>query len=272
MGARSMENGALHKDVFVEMNAMWASAGTAYGSTTYPFSTILDPDVTTVTDPIGHNHLPTPEVIKMVGDALKNAPTRIWLHVDVGVMSTYKTPGTAYNSAVADEYLITTGARGGEVIKEEECDPLLQATDPTQPNSIGCHFPDFPGTVGWKFGFQHYRDQAVDGTDGHELTSTQQAQCYQSGTYTGTSGTVSCRRRFDPIRNGLFHYFLYAHALGIPKANPCLETQIIEGEIVKIVKPYPVLGTPSCAPLENNPDFHVPKSFSGVGDSPGGDA
>jgi len=262
MGA-NQGSGTSHKDVFIEMNAM-KTAGASYGSSAAPFSTILDID--TVTDSVGHNHLPTPAVIKLVGDALKNAPTPIALHVDVGDVATYKAIGPDYLSNVADDYLIASpDARGGETIVETACLPNLQITDPTQPNSIGCHFPAFPGTVGWKFGFQHYRDQAVDGADGHELTSPQEAECYVDGTYGEGTGTA-CRRRFDPIRADLFHYFLYAHAMGVPKGNPCLDGS---GQDV----PYPVSGTASCGTsLTNNPDFHVPKSFSGVADFPGGGA
>lgn len=251
-----------HKDVFIEMNAM-KTPGTSYGSSAAPFSTILDID--TVTDSIGHNHLPTPAVIKLLGDALKNAPTPIALHVDVGSLTTYQALGTDYAIGTAElEYFVPTAeARGGETILETACIATQQTTDPTQPNSIGCHFPQFPGTVGWKFGFQHIRDQAVDGADGHELTAGQELECYADGGY-GESNTT-CRRRFDPIRADLFHYFLYAHAMGVPKGNPCLNNS---GQDV----PYPVSGTASCGSLTNNPDFHVPKSFSGVADFPGGGA
>src|SRR5688572_5198486 len=156
-----------HKDVFIEMNAM-KTTGASYGNAAAPFSTILDID--TVTDSVGHNHLPTPAVIKLLGDALKNAPTPIALHVDVGDIGDYKALGPDYKVNDADEYLVPSAeARGGELILETACPSNLQTTDPTQPNSIGCHFPQFPGTVGWKFGFQHYRDQAVNGEDGLEL-------------------------------------------------------------------------------------------------------
>ena len=257
MGASSS-----HKDVFIEMNGMW-TPGASYGAAEAPFSTILDID--TVTDSAGHNHLPTPAVIKLLGDALINAPTPIALHVDVGDTGDYKALGPDYKVNIADAYLVPTAeARGGELIRETACLSNLQTENPTQPNSIGCHFPKFPGTVGWKFGFQHYRDQAVNGEDGLELNATQEAECYVDGSYGNGQGTA-CRRRFDPIRADLFHYFLYAHAMGIPKGNPCLNTSGVD-------VPYPVSGTASCGSLTNNPDFHVPKSFSGVADFPGGGA
>jgi hypothetical protein len=261
------------KDVFIEMNGMWTppasstTPATSYGDATAPFSTILDID--TVTDSAGHNHLPTPAVIKLLGDALKSAPTSIALHVDVGDIGDYKALGPDYKVNDADEYLVPSAeARGGELIRETPCVATQQTTDPTVANSIGCHFPKFPGTVGWKFGFQHYRDQAVDGEDGHELIATAQsnpeAECYLDGTYGNGPGNA-CRRRFDPIRADLFHYFLYAHAMGIPKGNPCLNASGVD-------VPYPVSTTASCGSLANNPDFHVPKSFSGVADFPGGGA
>jgi hypothetical protein len=62
-----------HKDLFVEVGAMAAPAGTSYGS-----------GAALTMDAVGHNHLPRPAVWKMVGDAYKNAPDPIRLHVDAG--------------------------------------------------------------------------------------------------------------------------------------------------------------------------------------------
>jgi hypothetical protein len=94
-----------HKDVFVEIGALNAGAGTFYGP---------------VEDETGHSHLPTPGVIKLLGDAYKAAPilnldgfTGIRLHVDAG-------PG--YPASDADEYIVRNGARGGELINEVGCE------------------------------------------------------------------------------------------------------------------------------------------------------
>ena len=69
-----------HKDVFLELGALYADPGTTYG---------VGPAA--VVDGAGHNHLPTPAVIKLLGDAYKNAPIMnldglpgIRLHVDAG--------------------------------------------------------------------------------------------------------------------------------------------------------------------------------------------
>ncbi|HVG55746.1 MAG TPA: Ig-like domain-containing protein [Vicinamibacterales bacterium] len=263
-------------DVMVEMNGMWAPPGTTYGDndtpasqpSKAPFSTILG--LRYVTSSARHDHLPTPESIRLMGEALENAPTSIRLHVDVGDVSTYKSLA-GFNSAEADKYLICTRAsgsalcasasphaRGGEIIEETECDPSL-GSNPTQANSLGCHFPYFPGTVGWKFGLEHYRDQAV-GKDGVELTKAQRDSCYATGSYSSGGQTLSCQRRFDPIRNGLFHYFLYAHAMGVPKGKQCLDAS---GKDVD-----PVNG--ACG--VSNPNFFVPRSTSGAGDAPGSNA
>ena len=288
------------RDLLLEVNGLWAPPGWVYGHADAPYSIIRGITSLPPTT-VRHDHLPTPAVIKLLGDAFADAPTPISLHVDVGNITTYKSR-TGFGSSEADKYLVCqhnpetkacTGslsdARGGEVIKEGEkilvngkekyCNDTLQTQDEWLANSLGCHFPYFPGTVGWKFGFQHYRDEAVDEETGEELTMGQEDQCYSTGRYTAAdSSSRLCRRRFDPIRTGLFHYFLYAHALGIPKGKPCW--------IVPVPPPDPpdpnqnvdadfngtdTNGNGVCTSGRiNNPNFHVPKSSSGVADSPGG--
>jgi hypothetical protein len=64
------------------------------------------------------------------------------------------------------------------VIREIACVPDHDG-DPDTPE-IHCQFPDYPGTVSWKIGFQLYRDAPV-GPGGEELTpaeqDTQQTAC-----------------------------------------------------------------------------------------------
>ena len=242
MGASST-----HKDLFVEINAMWAPAGTTYGSANAPYSS----SVTSVTDSVGHNHMPTPDVLKMIGDAY--AAHGITPHFDVGDVTAYHGLGAAYTcDAVlhpecnADPYLVDSAdARGGEAIKEQACSAA-------SPNKVKCEFPAFPGTVGWKVGLQLYRDAPV-GDHGEEITAAQATDTWKSG---------ARRRRFDPIRMNYFHYVLYAHARGKPKSSlPCLNAG----------SPAPYGADGACgAPLSNNPDYHVPLSVSGVADLPGG--
>ncbi|MBI4886242.1 MAG: choice-of-anchor L domain-containing protein [Acidobacteria bacterium] len=178
MGAR-----ADHKDFFVEVNAMRTVQDTTYGSPAAPYDSSATPPVPSVTAP-PHNHMPAPDVIRMVGDALRDSPltnpdgtTGIRAHVDVGDIAAYHGLGAGYAPSVGtnDSYLVPSAlARGGELTEETACD----AAEPT------CRFPDYPGTVGWGFSLTRY------------MLDT-----------------------FDRNRNGLFHYLLYAHSRGKAKAS-----------------------------------------------------
>jgi hypothetical protein len=252
------------KDLFVEINAMRALPDTKYGSATAPFSSTQ----TFVTDTEGHVHWPTPAELEMIGDAylLKG----IHVHFDIGDTS----PGSDYHnlgviqhtdweddytSTAANPYLISPAAnpslikdihvRGGELIEERACDE----------NTSTCQFPDYPGTVGWKFGLQVYRDAAV-GNSGQELFTTAELAAWTAGTLPPSPYTpLEHRRRFDRARRDLFHYVLYAHARGKWRGGlPCW----VNGQPA----PYPPNST-SCAPGTDN---HVPSTVSGIGDQPGG--
>ena len=85
-------------DVFVEVGAMEAAAGTTYGPRNAQGNCVAP---ACVADLIGHRHLPTPAVVKQLGDTLKNAPVPIRLHMDVG--PEYHALGGAYSSTEADE-------------------------------------------------------------------------------------------------------------------------------------------------------------------------
>ncbi len=126
MGAASRDplpNGPLHKDIFVEVNAMWAAEGTSYGSVRR-------------TSDGRHNHMPTPENLKMIGDAFK--ARGITAHFDVGDIVDYHLPNPPtpehplpygdpkkfgvvghsdwvddYTSTVADGYLVPNGIDPG---------------------------------------------------------------------------------------------------------------------------------------------------------------
>ena len=212
------------KDLFIEMNAMYAIPGTTYGH-----------GVNQVVDPVGHNHMPIPAAIKLLGDMYKNAPitnldgsTGIQLHVDAG---------PTYVPGEAAEYIVMPGlARGGEAIKEEDCAVTAAPK--------GCHYAGFPGTESFKIGLQIHRDAPV-ALDGSELSPAAMNACQLSG---------GCRRRFDPERMNYIHYGLYVHFRGKPK-ELC------------------ITGTPegNAECRATNPDFHVPGSSGGVGDLIGGD-
>ena len=243
MGASSS-----HPDIFIEINAMYATPNTQYGSAAAPFNSTT----TTVLDAAGHNHMPTPDVIKMVGDVY--AAHGIVAHFDVGDPTAYHNLGPQYACADAscNNYLVPTAyARGGEEIQERACSNANPA------KTVNCEFDAFPGTVGWKLGFEFYRNAPV-ADDGSELTVAQindPVNPWKNG---------SRRRRFDRIRQDYFHYVLYAHARGKPKSKfPCLDSG---GNPVG----YAADGTCNAsAGLGNNPSYHVPLSVSGVADLPG---
>jgi VCBS repeat-containing protein len=223
-----------HKDLFIEFNAMQAAPGTAYGS---------------VIDPAGHNHMPTPDVLKMLGDAY--ASHGITPHFDVGDPTAYHNLGPGYacstpvpGGCADDQYLVPTSfARGGEQINEAAC----AAGDST---GVLCQFPGYPGTVGWKIGLQVYRDEPV-GDSGEELTKAQIDATWANGTR---------RRRFDLNRRDYFHYALLAHARGQSKSPfPCLDANN-----------SPTSYTNGVCSVADNPDFHVPISSSGIADLYGG--
>src|SRR5262249_9177529 len=59
---------------------------------------------------------------------------------------------------------------------------------------------------------------------------------------------------FDRNRKDIFHYLLAAHSIGMP-VEPCLNAD----------------GTANVACQDSDPNFHVPRTNSGVADFPGGD-
>ena len=251
MGARSWR-----RDLFIEVNAMWAEPHTRWGSSAAPY------DSTHVykEDPSGHHHMPTPADLRTLGE--RYAAHGIAVHFDVGDPGTPTTPGTYhalgvvphtdwvddYTSTEADVYLVPLGlARGGELIQERACDPA----------HASCRFPDYPGVVGWKFGFQLLRDFPVR-DDGTELTAAQLIDTTADGYFDWDLGTH--RRRLDIKRRGLFHYVLYAHMLWKRRSPlPCL--------VGGIPAAYDAGGGTTCT--TDNPDFHVPAGTSGIADLPG---
>ena len=230
------------KDVFIEIAAMWAPADTTYGSDAFPSRESLH----FVTDEFGHNHMPTPEALKMLGDAFIGKGIR--LHFDVGNPATYRalvppnlpvgTP-SPYLSTVADDYIIGAGgmsggnpalARGGKSIQETACEPGSTSVDhdnnPETPSvlvDIDCQFPEYPGTVSWKRGF---------GLHKHAV--------------------------FDANRKDSFRFGLYAHAKASPKSLfPCLG----------IMGPADLTAAGDCPDGSlSNPLIHVPSGVSGTAD------
>ena len=112
----AMGAGSGQPDIFIEVNAMTAAAGTSYGSATAPFDATKCTETDTTgcvkVDPLGHNHLPTPYALKLVGDAF--AAKGIRVHFDVGDIEAYHSLGVItrpdfvddYTSTEADDYLV----------------------------------------------------------------------------------------------------------------------------------------------------------------------
>ena len=194
------------RDLFVEIGYM-DTAATTYGGVAAA----------------AHSHLPGPAALKLMGEAFAAAP--IAVHFDVG-------PG--YAAGEAAPYVIAPAyARGGEAISEQVtvCPP---GAEPWV-----CQFSAYPGTVGWKSGFRFLRDQALAvtplaGSPGLPAGADLEAFC-------GVPG-YACTRRFDPERQQMFHYALFAHAIGLPKSEDPASL-----------------------------DFHIPRTNAGIADFPGGD-
>ena len=188
----------------------------------------------------------------MAGKAFKKAG--INAHFDVGLDNAgdnrYPEPLSPFSSSCANLTTWTLGcalvaapdASGGEFVTEAAC-----GGDPNAP----CQFPDYPGTVGWKSGYQYFRDAPVT-ANGAQLSFAQEAAWEES---CELSGACPPRRRFDANRRDFFHYSLWAHALGLPK-EPCLNAD----------------GSPNLTCQQTNADFRVPGRSSGFGDVGGGDS
>ena len=127
-------------------------------------------------------------------------------------------------------------ARGGEAIEEADCAA-----------GVPCQFPGYRGVVGWKTGFQYYKDAASD-PDPADL-QTPPARRAALGRRGRRVRAELRPETFDRNRKDMFHYFLFAHALGIPSALACLKA----GGTQVDANP-----DGSCTPNTPNPDFHVP--------------
>jgi hypothetical protein len=210
-----------------------------------------------------HTHAPDPQALYNIATAFHNAAPRpsltqctlttpgacpINIHFDLGSNSLYYAqfpttlapPGTFNFHSCATSWspycaIVPTsaGAIGGSPIPEQSCIPnpagpggILLGSSPPKP----CAFPNFAGAVGWKSGLRGYRDQPVD-------VATHSIACASS------PGVIpaGCEPRLPHTRKDIFHYALFAHALG-----------------------YPTSASLTTPPL-------VPRTNSGVADAPGGD-
>ena len=161
-----------HKDIFVEIGAMrsidgWNPATTGQTPTPGP-----------------HTHLPSPAVLKMVGDSFKNSPvanldniTGIKIHFDVG--SGYPTPSEA------DDYVIHGMRAGARLSRRRHVIPTVRLS-----------VPAFPGHRA-EVCYEILRDALV-GDDGQQLTTPAQLAAWEAGLMTqsavrsGRSPSITC--------------------------------------------------------------------------------
>ena len=233
------------KDLFVELGYMKTDVQTTYGSDVKP----------------AHQHMPYAEALRKAGDAY--LAKGIKAHFDVGDPTAYHNLGAEYQATGAgagvDAYLVpsaqgTAAPRGGEAIDESVT--ACPAPD--------CQFPGYPGTVGWKVGFKFFRDQLLS-PNKPPLDANGDDPCDVDGVFPGSDdgpGGV-CERRFDRNRLQMFHFALGAHHVGLPVSEfPCLHGS----------DPVPAGADGACSTGDvDNPNFHVPRTNSGIADFPGGD-
>ena len=91
----------------------------------------------------------------------------------------------------------------GNAIQETTCTDNLSASPP-----VFCAFPNQPGVVGWKAGFEYLKFQPLNYPD--ELS------CETQTPPGGTAGSgPPCIRRFQHGKKDSYHYALFGHALGV---------------------------------------------------------
>ena len=176
----------------------------------------------------GHTHLPARSALQSVATALQNAGPRpslvksgaclstaapgqcpIHVHLDVGANDQPTAgfdPGSCASASTwtPDCAIVPAAlAMGGNPIPETPC-----SAAGLTPSGEKCAFPGFPGVVGWKSGFRAYRDAPIDRAHGSVACS---------------AGQAGCELRMPRTRKDIFHYVLFAHALGLASVeNPAV--------------------------------------------------
>ena len=177
-------------DLFIEIGAMWAQAGTRYR-----------PPAAQTPSPItaGHNHLPNSTVLKLMLDPLAAGPRPIKVHFDVG--DALAMPRVGHD---ADGYP-SSGSCAWRRARERG---RLRCTmaDTANPGGPGgpraCEFPDDPGVVG---GSSVCRAFGSHGRlDGSQLTGAAQLRAIPQ-----EEGPTPAVIRSDPERH--LPYVLFGH-------------------------------------------------------------
>ena len=167
----------------------------------------------------GHSHLPATTALQAVATALHAAAPRpslvkagaclsiaapgecpIQVHFDVG--SNAQPPASFDRSRCSSPTTWTPEcaiipaslSKGGNPIAEVPC-----SSSGVTPSGARCAFPGFAGVVGWKSGFRSYRDAPVNRSQGSVACN---------------AGQPGCEPRMPRTRKDIFHYALFAHALG----------------------------------------------------------
>lgn len=192
-----------------------------------------------------HSHKPAPEAIRLFGDMFKAKGINV--HIDLGQDYAVGAETGAEAYLVRDTSPGEGLARGGEAIDES----LTVCQAPAGSPPWACQFSAYPGTVGWKTGLRRLRDSFVPETPGQPVPDS----CDAPGS--------TCQRRFDDVRMDIFRYALFSHFIGLPKSTkPCRDGAL---------KPVEDVGGQCPAGTTADPDFRVPRTYSGIADFPGGD-
>ena len=125
----------------------------------------------------GYSFYPSASALTMLTNAFSRKGTNV--HIIPG--------NPAYPAA------LSTGA-----IQEQACTDTTDASG----NPVLCEFPNQPGLVGWKDGFEFLKNQPLNYPD--------ENSCEQA-----LSGP--CIRRFQHGRKDSYHYALFAHGAGLPQ-------------------------------------------------------
>ncbi|BCS31774.1 hypothetical protein TBR22_A09780 [Luteitalea sp. TBR-22] len=205
-----------------------------------------DTERTYGTEPLpAHSHLPSPQAVRLFGDMFKARGINV--HIDLGQDYNVGTETLAEQYLVRDTVAGEGLARGGEWLDEG----VTACTPPAGSPPWTCQFGAYPGTIGWKTGLRRVRDSVLVDPPAETPNA-----CDLPGN--------SCERRFDDVRRDIFRYALFAHHIGIPKSTrPCVNPTT--GALLEDV------GGACPAGSQRNPDFNVPRTYSGIADFPGGD-
>ena len=222
------------KDVFIEVNSLQTGTETSYGTGAAQVTAGA------------HSHRPAPEAIRLFGDMFKARGVNV--HFDLG--AGYDVGGETGAEPYVIRDVVPGLTRGGESF--DESITVCHPADANAPPWV-CQFSAYPGTVGWKTGLRGLRDAIKSQPAGLDCSIPAN---------TGTAPD-QCQLNFDPTRLDIFRYALFAHAIGLPKSTrPCLDGSL---------NPIEDVGGQCPAGATANPDFRVPRTYSGVADFPGGD-